>query len=109
MYLIKRVSTVPASPLNVAIDAPDGGDGGFHQGGHFYFMAAGEDGDSHRLDERAARIIMSDAGLAQHFTCDPALPSSEVEPAAVEAESAAVAEPDSTSGSRRRRRPADQG
>lgn len=92
MYVIKRVSTVPNSPLKISIDQPDGGDGGFQQGGVYYFQPAGQEGDQHQVSEHAATVIMKDRGLAPHFTCSPALPG----------DVADATEPDSVAGGRRR-------
>ena len=75
MYTIKRVSTIPATAMRISVDAPppDGEDGGFQQGGVFNFAPAGEDGDTHQVGEHAARAIMLDPTLADHFECTPKL------------------------------------
>jgi len=99
MYLIKRTSTVPNSPLQVQVDGPDGA---FQQGGVYYFQPAGQDNDQHQVSEHAARIIMGDPGLAQHFECDPALPDAVPEPAA-EAEPGSTTAADSGGRGRRSR------
>lgn len=75
MYVIKRTSTVPDSPMRVLVDQPAGSDGGFGQGGSFYFFPAGQEGDQVGVGEHVARAIMGDASLAEHFECDPPLPS----------------------------------
>lgn len=108
MYLIKRVSTVPGSPLTVQVDGrpDDSGDGGFQGGGVYLFQPAGQDDDQHQVPEHAARAIMSDPGLRVHFECSPALPEPEPEPAAA---NEAAAEPDSAGGGKRRRKTTGQG
>ncbi len=79
MFTVKRISTVPASPLRVLVSAPTGDtqDAGLAAGGSFYFYPAGsEDGESSfGMDEGTARGIMDDPGLAVHFECTPALPA----------------------------------
>lgn len=79
MFKVKRVSTVPASPLRVLVSAQqdDPKDAGLAAGGSFYFYPAGsEDGESEfSMDEATARAIMEDRGLVVHFECTPALPS----------------------------------
>ena len=72
MYQCKRLSTTPASPIRIQVDASQGdGDGGFQMGGVFDFLPAGQDGDTHQVGEAAARAIMLDHGLAGHFECTP--------------------------------------
>lgn len=74
MYHLKRISKTPSSPMRILVDQADGDDAGLCGGGSFYFGPAGQDGDEHGMSEHAARVIMSDPGLAEHFTCTPALP-----------------------------------
>ena len=76
MFTIKRISKVPNSPIRVAVDQPDpdGTDGGFQQGGVFNFAPKGQDGDTHQVSEHAAKAIMWDPTLADHFECTPHLP-----------------------------------
>jgi hypothetical protein len=112
MYTIRRVSTVPKSPLRVVVDQPQGKDAGFGAGGSFYFYPAGsEDGpDQFGVTEHTARTIMGDRGLAVHFSCSPALPGTE--PAASEPEEAAEpaqddAAPAIPAGRRARKRQGD--
>ncbi len=108
MYLIKRVSTVPATPLVCQLDAaPGDGSAGLQQAGIYYFQPAGQEGDTHQVPtEHAARAIMDDPGLAPHFTCTPALPAATVEPVPAQAADGQV---DSTSAARRRSRSAVEG
>lgn len=73
MYRVTRISKVPNSTMNIMIDSPADGDAGFGQGGSFRFEPAGQDGDTHDLDEYAARVIMEDPGHKGHFKCTPAL------------------------------------
>ena len=102
MYLLKRVTTVPATPLTIQVDGiPDGsGDGNFQGGGVYLFQPAGQDEDQHQVSEHAAVAIMSDPGLADHFSCDPPLSKAKLtkvakaEAEVVEAETAAAAEPE---------------
>lgn len=91
MYQLKRITKTPNSPLRILIDQPADGDGGFGQGGDFYFEPAGQDGDTHSVAEHGARAIMEDASLAPHFTCSPDLPKRVAAPEQ-------AAEPDSASG-----------
>lgn len=102
MYRLKRTSKTPGSAIKIAVDQPDGQDAGFGQGGTFYFMPAGEDGDTHEVSELAARAIMEDPDMAQHFSCTPALPA-KVAPVA-DAAPVADGQPDSTTAARRPRR-----
>jgi hypothetical protein len=61
--------------MRVIVDHPQGdGDAGMMVGGLFEFAPAGEDGDRHQANEHAARVIMSDPGLSEHFECTPPLP-----------------------------------
>lgn len=110
MYLIRRVSKTPASPMVCQLDAPQDGDAGLQQGGVYYFMPAGEEGDRHQVpSEFAARAIMDDPGLAPHFACTPPLPAKAVAEKAEPESPAADAQVDSTSGPRRRARASTEG
>jgi len=73
MYQLKRISKVPNSPMRIQIRKSDGVDAGLTAGGSWFFMPAGEDGDTHDVGEHAARVVMGDASLAVHFECTPAL------------------------------------
>ena len=77
MYFVKRVTSEPASPIKVFIAQPESGDAGLGAGGSFGFYPVGSpDGESgFMLSEYAAKAIMSDPGIAPHFTVDPELPS----------------------------------
>lgn len=90
--------------MKVMVDSPADGDGGFGQGGVFHFAPAGQDGDTHEVGELAARAIMEDPGMAQHFTCTPPL----AKPAAAQvadedAAPVADAKPDGAAAPRKRR------
>lgn len=76
MYQLKRVSTSPATPFRIAIaQAQEDGDAGLTAGGSFEFYPAGSDEgpQAHQVSEHAARAIMEDPGIAQHFECTPPL------------------------------------
>lgn len=104
MYQLKRISTKPGSPMRILVDAPEGDDAGFGQGGTFYFMPAGQDGDTHQVNEAAAAAIMGDSELAGHFECTPAWKPKTAEPAAAVTAPAADGNPDSTPATRKRRK-----
>lgn len=75
MYLLKRITKVPDSPLKILVDQPQGdGDAGLGLGGSFYFMPAGQEGDTYQVMEGTARTIMGDPSLAVHFECTPPVP-----------------------------------
>jgi hypothetical protein len=89
-HVLRRVSTSPNSPLAIKVDQADPDnpdDAGLAVGGSFEFYPAGQDGDTAQVSAHAARVIMGDKGLAQHFECTPALPDATAE-----------AQPDQTSG-----------
>ncbi len=75
-YSMKRITTEPGSPIKIMIDSPADGDGGFAAGGNYAFWPAGstEGPDTFAVSEHAARIIMGDPWMAQHFKCTPDLP-----------------------------------
>jgi len=73
MYLLKRITNVPASPLRVVVAQADGDEAGLNLGGSFMFEPAGQDGDQAQVSEHAAKVIMGDPGLAVHFECQPPL------------------------------------
>lgn len=104
MYQLKRVSTAPATAMRIQVDQPTEGDGGFGQGGVYYFEPSGQDGDTHQVSEVAAKAIMGDPGLVQHFECSPALPKPEPEAAQPAAAPEPEAEPDSATAGKGRRR-----
>ncbi len=96
-YSLKRVTTQPASPLAIVVDAPRDEKGEFQGAFSHQFATAGQDGDTHLVSEHVARVIMADAGLAEHFKCTPPIKpaaskaakvAKEPEPAAGEAEAA---------------------
>lgn len=107
MYLLKRVTTVPASPLTIQVDGirDDSGEGNFQGGGVYLFQPAGQDEDRHQVSEHAARAIMSDPGIAFHFTCDPDLKLPDTEPAAAQVDE----QPDGASDGKRRRKTSGKG
>lgn len=75
MFTVTRTSAAPASPMRVLMNLPDAdGNPGFS--GAFSFDPAGtEDGAcAYTMDERQARAIMDDPGMAPHFECSPELP-----------------------------------
>jgi hypothetical protein len=82
MYLLKRVTKTPNGPLRVLVSQPDGTDAGLVAGGSFLFAPAGQPGDQANVTDRTARVIMTDPGLAVHFSCTPPYPGTE--PAAQE-------------------------
>lgn len=103
MYQVKRISKTPATAFRIAVDSSQGdGDAGFQQGGVFYFEPAGTEGDTHQVGEAAAKAIMHDPGLAEHFTCFPEYPPKDPAPEQ-------VANPGGTSGPRQKRRDAAGG
>jgi len=65
--ILKRLTTVPASPLRIQVSIPDGGDAGLAAGGTWFFSPAGEEGDTHDLPQDVAERILEDPGLAAHF------------------------------------------
>lgn len=74
MFILKRKTTAPATPIKIIVDAPQGdGDGGFMAGGQYHFYPAGStDGpDTHQCSEIATRSIMEDPAIAVHFECTP--------------------------------------
>lgn len=86
--------------MAIRINQPqDDGDAGLSQGGSFYFMPAGQDGDTHAVSEFAARIIMGDPGLSKHFECTPPVAPPVASPAGQ----------DDQGDERKRRRGADKG
>lgn len=100
MYLIKRTTTAPNSPLAITVDRkdPDSTDAGFSGGGSFLFMPAGDpDGnDQAQVDEHCAKALMLDPGNAVHFSCEPPLPGA-----------AGAAAGDAAAGKRKKRKDAD--
>lgn len=94
MYSLKRISKHPATALRVAVDNQEPGsqDAGFLGGGTFYFMPAGQEGDTAQVNAHAARVIMGDAGMREHFECTPPLdgPAEPTETAQAEPEKAAA-------------------
>lgn len=70
---LRRISTTPATALKVIVNEPepDHPDAGFGMGGFFVFEPAGQDGDRHPCSAFAARVVMSDPELAQHFESIP--------------------------------------
>jgi len=72
---LKRVTKEPNTPFRISVDRKEDGDadGGFQAGGSFMFYPAGQEGDTHQCSEYAARVIMADPGLAEHFECQPPL------------------------------------
>lgn len=73
-YRLTRKTT--GGVMRVMIAEPDGADAGLAAGGTFYFASAGEEDSSHQVSEHAARVIMSDPGMAPQFDCYPPLPAS---------------------------------
>lgn len=73
MPQLRRITTTPNSPLRILIDQPEPGspDAGMAVGGTFFFAPAGQDGDTAQVSDYAARVVMSDPGLAPHFKCSP--------------------------------------
>jgi hypothetical protein len=113
MFTLSRISTTPASPMRCIVAQPTDEDAGLNSGGSFYFQPAPtpgvplapdrSDGDHQAgMSEFAARAIMSDPGLATHFTCDPPLPPLTPAPPADPTPVAPATEP----ASMRRRTPA---
>lgn len=72
---LKRITKEPNTPFRISVDRKEDGDadGGFLAGGSFLFFPAGQEGDTHQCSEYAARVIMGDPGLAEHFECQPPL------------------------------------
>jgi hypothetical protein len=72
-HTLRRITTIPATPLRILVDQPEGDDVGMTVGGSFLFAPAGEEGDTAQVSERAAQVIMGDPGQAVHFECSPPL------------------------------------
>jgi hypothetical protein len=105
MYTLRRITTVPNSPLRILVDepAPDSPDAGFTAGGSFLFEPAGQDGDTAGVSDHTAAVIMGDTSLAAHFDCSPpwvnpnAAPAAESD-AALKPKRTRKAEPDADGG-----------
>lgn len=67
MYRLTRISSEPASPLNIKIAKPEGEDAGLTNGGCFLL----DPGDTVQVDAYVAGVIMKDPELAAHFECLP--------------------------------------
>lgn len=76
MYLLKRTTKIPASPMRVLVAESDGVDAGLGDGGTFYFQPDGDDGSEYTVTEHVAQTIMEDPELAKHFSCTPPCPPS---------------------------------
>lgn len=76
MFTLKRTTTEPGSPIEIMVDQPQDGDGGFTGGGHFRFYPAGSDEgpDTAQVSDLAAKAIMDDPEVAKHFSCTPPWP-----------------------------------
>lgn len=124
-YRLQRITTVPNSPMRILVSQPDGKDAGLNLGGSFYFMPAGQDGDTYDVSDHAAAVIMGDPGLAPHFRCLPEWRPQVMDVPPTPAPVDVAAEPDpiveaapmadgpaalgQTTGPRRRKRRGDQG
>ncbi len=70
MHQLKRVTTEPNSHLRIMVSDPVRGDN-LNSGGTFHFAPAGQDGDTYQVNAYVAKAIMTDPGMAPHFTCTP--------------------------------------
>lgn len=71
MYLIERVTKVPAAAIRILIDDPEEGnaDAGFTRGGSFSFFPGDE---AVPVTDKAAAAIMDDPVYGHHFKTTPA-------------------------------------
>lgn len=71
MYLIERVTKVPATGIRIMIDEPEEGspDAGFTRGGSFNFFPGDE---AVPVGDTAAAAIMEDPVYGHHFKSTPA-------------------------------------
>lgn len=106
-YLLKRMSAAPDSPMRIMVQDKVNGDL-LNSGGTFYFAPAGQPGDAAEVSEVVAKAVMTDPGLAQHFSCTPPLAATQ-RPAAPTAGGDQQAMGDQQPRKTRRRKAADTG
>ena len=69
-YQLKRITTVPGTPVVIAVTDRRGHekDAGLADGGQFVFPVGG---DAQDVSDWSCQAIMGDPGTARHFKCTP--------------------------------------
>lgn len=68
MFTIRRTTTTPNSVLRCVVTGSTGAVEAVLR-----FAPAGQEGDTHPVSRTIAEGLMNDAGLAEHFDCQPPL------------------------------------